>query len=58
MGRKNKYTKDIKVRAIKAYLKGEKTIKEICDELKRINPLFEIILTVDRDYFSSRYENL
>ena len=33
MGRKNKYTKDIKVRAIKAYLKGEKTIKEICDEL-------------------------
>ena len=34
MGRKNKYTKDIKVKAIKEYLKGEKSIREICNELE------------------------
>lgn len=39
-------------------LSNERICKEVCDKLKRINPLFEIILTVDRDYFSSRYENL
>ncbi len=39
-------------------LSNERICKEICDKIKKINPLFEIILTVDRDYFSSRYENL
>ena len=34
MGRKNKYTKDIKVKAINEYLKGEKSIREICNELE------------------------
>ena len=34
MGRKNKYTKDIKVKSIKEYLKGEKSIREICNELE------------------------
>lgn len=39
-------------------ISDEEICKEICEDLKEINPLFEIILTVDRDYFSSRYENL
>ena len=33
MGRKNKYTKDIKVKAIKEYLAGKKSIREISNEL-------------------------
>ena len=33
MGRKNKYTKDIKVKAIKEYLAGKKSIGEISNEL-------------------------
>jgi len=37
---------------------NERICHEISEELKKVNPLFEIILTVDRDYFSSRYENL
>jgi divalent metal cation (Fe/Co/Zn/Cd) transporter len=39
-------------------ISDEDICKEICEDIKEINPLFEIILTVDRDYFSSRYENL
>ena len=33
MGRKNKYTKDIKVKVIKEYLAGKKSIREISNEL-------------------------
>ena len=36
--------------------------KQLCDvindEIKKQNPLIELILTVDRDYFSSRFDNL
>lgn len=36
--------------------------KQLCDvindEIKKQNPLTELILTVDRDYFSSRFDNL
>ena len=39
-------------------LSDERICQEINNELKNINPLFEIILTVDRDYFSARFENL
>ena len=39
-------------------LSNEQICHEINDILKKVNPLFDIILTVDRDYFSSRYENL
>ena len=39
-------------------LSDERICQEINNELKHINPLFEIILTVDRDYFSARFENL
>lgn len=39
-------------------LTDERLCKEISEELKRVNPLLEMILTVDRDYFSSRFENL
>lgn len=33
MGRKNKYSKEIKVKVIKEYKKGTKSIAEICNEL-------------------------
>lgn len=33
MGRKNKYTKDIKLKVIKEYNKGIKSLSEICNEL-------------------------
>ncbi|MBQ8392489.1 MAG: cation transporter [Clostridia bacterium] len=39
-------------------LSDERLCREISEELKKRNPMYEIILTVDRDYFSSRYENL
>ncbi len=36
------------------------TNKQLCDEItsqvKKINPLFNLVLTIDRDYFSERYE--
>ena len=39
-------------------LTDERLCHEVSEALKKVNPLFEIILTVDRDYFSSRFENL
>lgn len=39
-------------------MSDEQICHEINSRLKKINPLFDIILTVDRDYFSSRYESL
>ncbi len=30
---------------------------EITTEVKKINPLYNLVLTIDRDYFSERYEN-
>ncbi len=30
---------------------------EITNEVKKINPLYNLVLTIDRDYFSERYEN-
>lgn len=37
------------------------TNKQLCDEItgeiKKINPLYNLVLTIDRDYFSERYEN-
>jgi len=37
------------------------TSKQLCDEItsrvKKINPLYNLVLTIDRDYFSERYEN-
>lgn len=38
-------------------LSNEQLYKEILEEIKKINPLFLLILTVDRDYFSERYED-
>lgn len=38
-------------------LSNDKLYAEISTEIKKINPLFVLILTVDRDYFSQRYEN-
>ena len=38
-------------------ISNEQLYKEILEELKKINPLFLLILTVDRDYFSERYED-
>ena len=34
MGRKNKYTKDTKLKAIQEYINGVKSINVICRELK------------------------
>ena len=35
------------------------TNKQLCDEItsevKKINPLYNLVLTIDRDYFSERY---
>ncbi len=37
------------------------TNKQLCEEItkavKAINPLYNLVLTIDRDYFSERYEN-
>ncbi|MBR2296444.1 MAG: cation-efflux pump, partial [Clostridia bacterium] len=38
-------------------LSNEQLYKEIYDRIKKINPLFVLILTIDRDYFSQRYED-
>ena len=38
-------------------LSNEQLYFEISEEIKKINPLFVLILTVDRDYFSDRYED-
>jgi hypothetical protein len=37
-------------------LEDERLYREILEALREINPLFVVILTTDRDYFSSRYE--
>ena len=37
-------------------LSNDELYKEIFDEIRKINPLCALILTVDRDYFSQRYE--
>ena len=37
-------------------LSNEELCKEINEEVKAINPLYNLVLTIDRDYFSSRYE--
>ncbi|MBQ8163216.1 MAG: cation transporter [Clostridia bacterium] len=39
-------------------IENERLCKEISEEIRKINPLYVIIITVDRDYFSSRYENI
>ncbi len=38
-------------------LTNEQLYREISEEIKKINPLCILILTVDRDYFSQRYES-
>ncbi len=38
-------------------LTNEKLYHELLTEIKKINPLFVLILTIDRDYFSQRYED-
>jgi hypothetical protein len=38
-------------------LENDKLYNELSVEIKKINPLFVLILTIDRDYFSQRYEN-
>ena len=35
---------------------NEELLNEIKTEIKKISPLYNLILTVDRDYFSERYE--
>ena len=35
---------------------NEELLSEIKTEIKKISPLYNLILTVDRDYFSERYE--
>ena len=40
MGRKNKYSKEIKVKVIKEYKKGTKSLAEICKELNCANRAF------------------
>ncbi|MGM9646054.1 MAG: cation diffusion facilitator family transporter [Eubacteriales bacterium] len=37
-------------------LTNEELCKEINEGVKAINPLYNLVLTIDRDYFSSRYE--
>lgn len=37
-------------------LDNDALCKVISEEIKKINPLFNLVLTIDRDYFSSRYE--
>lgn len=37
-------------------LTNEQLCKEINEGIKAINPLFNLVLTIDRDYFSTRYE--
>lgn len=37
-------------------ISNEQLYKEILDQIRKINPLHVLILTVDRDYFSERYE--
>ncbi len=37
-------------------LTNDELCKEIDEEVKAINPLYNLVLTIDRDYFSSRYE--
>ena len=39
-------------------LTDKRLCQEINEEIKKINPLIELILTVDRDYFSSRFDNI
>jgi divalent metal cation (Fe/Co/Zn/Cd) transporter len=39
-------------------LSDKRLCEEINEEIKRINPLIELILTVDRDYFSARFDKL
>jgi cation diffusion facilitator family transporter len=39
-------------------LSDKRLCEQISEEVKRINPLTELILTVDRDYFSSRFYNI
>jgi cation diffusion facilitator family transporter len=36
-------------------LENEKICEYISNEIKKINPLFKLVLTIDRNYFSSRY---
>ena len=38
-------------------LSNDELYKEISEEIRNINPLCILILTVDRDYFSQRYES-
>ena len=38
-------------------LSNDELYEQISDEIKKINPLCILILTVDRDYFSQRYES-
>ena len=39
-------------------LSDKRLCEEINEEIKGINPLIELILTVDRDYFSARFDKL
>lgn len=36
---------------------NEQLLDAITTEIKRINPLYNLVLTIDRDYFSERYKN-
>lgn len=36
-------------------LKNKELCEEITNRLKQINPLYNLVLTIDRDYFSERY---
>lgn len=38
-------------------LSNKQLSEEITNEVKKINPLYNLVLTIDRDYFSERYEN-
>ena len=36
-------------------LTNEELCKELSDRIKQINPLYHLVLTIDRDYYSERY---
>lgn len=36
-------------------LSNEQLCKELSDKIKEINPLYHLVLTIDRDYYSERY---
>lgn len=57
MGRKTKYTKETKINVVNEYLKGSKSIRDICDELGCAKEIVRRWILMYKEYGESIFED-